>query len=246
MIRHTASAAFLLRDGFTGRTLLGGSATLCQLDGRPLLRPLWKREGYLVLPDLAPGEHSLLIRRAGYRDELVTFPVEEGKTLEDTISLKPGPGYRFPAETVRVTLRLSRGAMAAAGEQIWLGMPMRTRLRLAQEKARSGDREVHIFCEGNSAALPIPGHFLLTDKKAPELVFLRSLRGETGELAPPLGLDHGRGTEFVPVQLYAADAAGRVQVLLREPGTLLGFSAGKVYELPLRAGEQESEWKLED
>ena len=246
MIRRTASAVFLLRDGFTGTAFTGGAGAFVELDGRPVSRPVWKREGYLVLLDLAPGEHSLLIRRAGYRDELVTFPAEEGKTMEDTISLKPGPGYRFPAETVRVTLRLSRGAKAAAGEQIWLGTPTRTKLRLAQEKARCGDREVHIFCEGNSAALPIPGHFLLTDKKAPELVFLRSLRGETGQLAPPLGLDHGRGTEFVPVQVYMADAAGRVQVLLREPGTLLGFSGGKVYELPLRVGEQESEWKLED
>ena len=114
-----------------------------------------------------------------------------------------------------------------------------------QEKAESGDGEAHLFCEGNAARLPIPGHFLLADKKAPELVYLRSLRTETGEFAPPLALSHSRGAEFIPIQPYTADGDGRVQVLLREPGTLTGFSGGKVFEAPLSAGEQELEWKLE-
>ena len=246
MIRRTASAVFLLRDGFTGAALTDGSSTLCRLDGRPLRRPLWKKEGYLVLTDLEPGEHSLLITRRGYRDELVSVTVEEGSPAEDTISLKPGTGYRFPRETVRVSLALRRGKDPAAGEQIWLGMSQRSRLRLAQEKAESGDEEAHLFCEGNASLLPVPGHFLLADKKTPELVYLRSLRGETGEFALPLTLSHGRGAELIPIQPYTADGDGRVQVLLRESGTLVGFAGGKVLEAALREGEQELEWKLED
>ena len=245
MIRHSASAVFLLRDGFTGATLTDGSSTLCLLDGRPLRRPLWKKEGYLVLTDLEPGEHDLLISRRGYRDEKVSILVGAGSPAEDTIALKPGAGYPFPKETVRVSLSLRRGKDPAAGVQIWLGMPLRSRLRLAQEKAESGDGEAHLFCEGNASRLPIPGHFLLADKKTPELVYLRSLRGETGEFVPPLTLSHGRGSEFIPIQPYTADGDGRVQVLLREPGTLTGFSDGKVFEAPLSAGEQELEWKLE-
>ena len=245
MIRRTASAVFLLRDGFSGATLTDGSSTRCLLDGRPLHRPLWKREGYLVLTDLEPGEHSLLISRRGYRDELVSIRVSAGRPAEDTISLKPGAGYRFPRETVRASLALRGGKDPAAGEQIWLGMQQRSRLRLAQEKAESGDGEAHLFCEGNASLRPIPGHFLRADKKRPELVYLRSLRGETGEFAPPLTLSHGRGTEFIPIQPYSADETGRVQVLLREPGTLIGFSGGKVFEALLSAGEQELEWKLE-
>ncbi len=66
MIRHSASAVFLMRDGFTGMTLTDGSATRCLLDGRPLRRPMWKRDGYLVLIDLTPGEHVLRILRNGY------------------------------------------------------------------------------------------------------------------------------------------------------------------------------------
>ena len=245
MIRHTASAVFTLRDGFTGLTLTGGAVNRCFLDGRQLNHPLWKREGYLVLLDLTPGVHELLIRRAGYRDELVTFPVAEGAALEDTIALKPGRGYRFPESTVRVSLGLKKGGKPAAGAQLWLGIPTRTKLKLAQEKAESGDGQAKIFCEGNSALLPIPGHFLLSDKKAPELAYLRSLIGETGEFSPALSLTHGRGTELIPMQTYTADGDGTVQVLLREPGTLVGFFGGRVFEARLSAGSQELNWELE-
>ena len=240
MIRLAVSAVFLLRDGFTGLALTDGSAARCLLDGKPLRRPLWKQDGYLVLTGLAPGEHLLQISRRGYRDELVPILAEEGSVVEDTIALKPGAGYRFPAETVRVTLRLGPGAA-----RIWLGSPLNSRLRVAQEKTESGDREAHLFCEGNASRLPIPGHFLLADKKAPELAYLRSLRSETGEFAPPLTLAHGRGTELVPMQSYDADESGTVQVLLREPGTLLGFAGGRVFEAQLQPGGQTLEWKLE-
>ncbi len=245
MIRRTASAAFLMRDAFTGATLLGGSATRCWLDGRPLVRPLWKREGYLVLTDLEPGEHTLLIRRRTYRDETVTFQTAEDRPLEDTIALKPGLGYPFPRDTVRVTLCLIRGGKAAAGEQIWLGSPLRRPLKLAQEKAEAGEEEAHLFCEGGAAGLPVPGHFLLADK-TPELVYLRGLHGETGLFSPPLTLSHGRGTELIPMQAYGADEAGTVQILMSSPGTLRGFTGGMVYEARLQPGEQTLEWKLEE
>jgi hypothetical protein len=246
MIRHGMSAAYLLRDGFSGAVLTDGSATRCLLDGRPLRRPLWKREGYLVLTDLEEGEHLLQISRRGYRDEFVTIPAGEARPVEDTITLKPGAGYRFPRETVRVSLTLKKGGSAAGGQRIWLGTAPRFRLKLAQEKTEAGDEEAHLFCEGNAALLPIPGHFLMADGKGPELVYLRSLRGETGEFAPPLAQSHSRGTEFIPMQSYAADEGGLVQVLLREPGKLTGFAGGRVFEAELHAGEQELEWKMED
>jgi hypothetical protein len=245
MIRRTVSAAFLLRDGFTGRTLSDGAQTRCLLDGRPLQRPVWKRDGYLVLTDLAPGPHQLLIRRSAYQDELVSLFVRDGAALEDTISLKPGAGYRFPPETVRVTLKLKKGRRAVSGALFWLGVQPRTRLALAQEKAEAGDAQAHLFCEGSPALHPIPGHFLLADRKAPELVYLRSLRDETGEFSPPLTLPHVRGTELIAMQSYSSDKAGCAQVLLRAPGTLLGFCNGAVLEAPVHSGEQSLEWILE-
>ena len=245
MIRRTANAVFLLRDGFSGKTLTDGSATRCLIDGLPLRRPIWKRDGYLVLTDLAPGEHVLQISRSGYQDERIPISVAEGRPMEDTIALKPGAGYRFPRETVRVALELRRGGAPAAGEQVWLGVKPRARLKLAQEKTGAGDAEAHLFCDGNVSQLPVPGHFLLADRKAPELAYLRSLCGETGEFAPPLTMAHARGTELVPMQLYSADEMGAVRVLLREPGALMGFCAGRVYESQLDPGEQTIEWKLE-
>jgi hypothetical protein len=83
------------------------------------------------------------------------------------------------------------------------------------------------------------------DKGAPELVYLRSLHGETGVLALPLASTHGRGTEFVPMQSYGLDEAGRVQVLLRQPGTLTGFCGGQVFTAELAAGTQDLAWELE-
>ena len=246
MIRHAVNAAFLLRDGFSGRTLTDGSATRCFLDGRPLSRPLWKREGYLVLTDLAPGEHQLRISRRGYREETVTILAEDGKPMEDTITLKPGAGYRFPQETVRVTLQLRRGREAVSGEKLWMGVAPRVQLRLAQDKTEIGAEEAHLFCEGSAALLPIPGHFLMADKKGPELVYLRSLRGETGQFLPTLTAEHSRGTQLIPMQSYETDGEGNVQVLLREPGTLTGYFEGKVFEAQLQAGEQTVEWKAED
>ena len=245
MIRHTASAVFLLRDGFSGRTLTDGPAAFCLLDGRPLRRPIWKKDGYLVLIDLTPGEHVLQLSRSGYRDEQVQFLVKEGHPVEDIIALKPGAGYRFPRDTVTLSLTLSRVGEPAAGEQIWLGTALRGRLKLAQEKAETGDTEAHLFYDGNTALLPIPGHFLLADGKAPELVYLRSLRGETGEFASPLASEHGRGTELIPMLPYIADGAGVVSVLLQEPGTLKGFFGGRIFELQLAAGEQQAAWKVE-
>ncbi len=245
MIRHTAAAAFLLRDGFSGSVLTDFSANRCFLDGRPLRSPLWKREGYLVLTDLAPGEHQLVIRRAGFREETVLVRVAEGRPVEDTISLKPGAGYRFPQGTVRISLTLSQGQGPAAGQQVWLGTVPRSRLKLAQEKTEAGDEEAHLFCEGNPAQLPIPGHFLLADGKAPELAYLRSVRDDTGRFYPPMTLSHPRGTELIPMQAYTADASGKVEVLLRESGKLTGYAGGRLFETLLQAGGQSLEWKLE-
>ena len=119
MIRRKASAVLTLRDGFTGVTFTGTAASV-ELDGRPVRKPVWKKEGYLVLTDIPSGEHTLVLRRSGYREERVTLNLNGVTLLEDTVSLKPGPGYRFPPETVRVTLVLRQGGKAAGGARLWL------------------------------------------------------------------------------------------------------------------------------
>lgn len=246
MILRKVSAAFLMRDGFTGRTLTGASGTSCLLDGRPLKRPVWKKDGYLVLTDIEPGEHELLVKRCGYRDESVPLSVKEEAVLEDTISLKPGAGYRFPPDTVRVTLSLNGGIGSASGIRIWLGTQPRIKLVLAQERAEAGDKAARLFCGGSPSQLPIPGHFLLADKSSPELVYLRLIREENGEFSEPLRAAHPRGTELVPMQQYGADGEGKVQILLSEPGTLVGFFGGSVKSFSLKPGTQTIIWGSEE
>ena len=64
MIRRRVSAALLPRDGFTGFTLSPAAAILCRLDGRAI-RTMRKNDGYLVLVDLEPGDHTLSITVRG-------------------------------------------------------------------------------------------------------------------------------------------------------------------------------------
>ncbi len=245
MIRRTVSAVFLLRDGFTGRALNGNTAC-CRLDGAPLRKPVWKPGGYLVLTDLLPGPHSLRVTGTGYQDEAVSFVISEGKPMTDTVTLKPGLGYPFPAETVNVRLLLRRGELPAAGEQLWLGILPRTRLKLAQDKAEAGDASIHLYCDGNASGLPVPGHFLMLDRKKPELVYLHSVSEETGRFTEPLAFPHPRGTELIPMQTYVTDEKGGLLVRMQEPRTLIGFCGGRIRETALHAGEQTVEWNLEE
>ena len=117
---------------------------------------------------------------------------------------------------------------------------------MAQERVEAGENMARLFCGGSAALLPIPGHFLMMDNNAPELVYLRFLRDENGEFSPPLKTEHPRGTELVPMQSYTADGEGKVQVLLPEPGTLTGFFGGNVFSAQLSPGEQTYVWKTEE
>jgi hypothetical protein len=172
--------------------------------------------------------------------------VREDAALADTICLKPGAGYRFPPETVRVSLSLHRGKDAASGERVWLGLQPHARLVLAQERAEAGETVARLFCEGSAGLLPIPGHFLFMDKTASEIVYLRHLRDEEGELLTPLSSEHPRGTELIPVQPYEADGSGNVCVLLKEPGTFIGYFDGRVFTAQLNAGRQTLAWGSEE
>ena len=114
MIRRRVSAALLLRDGFTGFTLSPAAAILCRLDGRAI-RTMRKNDGYLVLVDLEPGDHTLSITVRGYREEVFPFTVPAQGALEAEIALTPGAGYPFPADTACLRVTVPGGA----GELLW-------------------------------------------------------------------------------------------------------------------------------
>ena len=110
MIRRQVSAAVLLRDGFTGRVLTGG--TVCRLDGQPL-RPLWKPEGYLILENLVPGSHRLELLRGGFCPAELTLEIRF-KDYFRALRASYYPGViRLDDFTVSYTARTMDQLMAA-------------------------------------------------------------------------------------------------------------------------------------
>ena len=237
MIRRRASAVLRLRDGLSGRILPGGA--YCQLDGQPLRRPLWKEGGYLVLQDLAPGPHELLLRQPGF--EPLRLTVTAGRDLwEQTLDLCPAAGYPLPPDAVQLTLRV---AGAPDGETVWLGMSGDVPLKLAQDRPGPEERCVRLFCQGPESRLPAPAHYLLADAKGPEVAFLHSLRDGVGELERPLALPHRRGVEWVWAQPRTL-AGGAARMLFARPGVVWLYCRGALARAETAAGSYL--WEVEE
>lgn len=243
MIRRAVSAALLLRDAFTGRVLPSAAGVLCTLDGAacPVVR---KNDGWLVLTDLAEGEHRLRIRCAGFLEEELALKAAPGEWREDIVALKPGPGYRFPADTAGVSLRVTRKGAPLARGKVWLGMPQRARLKIAQDKGTATGESLRVFCQGSEALLPVPGYYLAADKKGAEKLLLRALEEENATLSAPMTGKHPRGTELIPIQSFQTDEEGRLHALFRSPGTLSLYCDGVWKTEEIRSGEQKLEWDV--
>ena len=236
MIRRRVSAALLVRDAFTGLALPPGSGTLCTVDGQPFT-PVWKDGGYLVLTDLPAGEHTVALRRHGYLEETLTVPVADGRAWQGWTGLRPGPGYAFPAGTAWVCLRLLEKKKPLAGAEVWLAPDGGGRLKLAQDQAKAGDRELKLFYASPESRLPVPGDFLIVDKKNPETAALECMRSGRAGLARPLEYDHARGKELMPAQRYGTGGNGEISCVLRESGKLWVLCAGRLSELDVQPGE---------
>ena len=213
MITFHASAVCRVRDGYTGRPL-EGSSLLCAVDGAPA-RPLSKPGGYLILLNLSPGPHRLVLGCHGYQEEWVDFSAG-ARTQELEVTMKPGAGYPFQEEVVRAELTVTERGAPAAGRQLWLAAPGGPELKVAQTKAEAGSGELRIFCRGPEVPA-LPGAFLIADGENSEIVGLRTLEGETGALAAPLGRAHGRGRPLLPAQSYHTGPDGRLEAVFREP-----------------------------
>lgn len=237
MIRRSVSAAFLLRDGFTGRPVAPASV-LCAVDGYSV-RPMMKSDGYLVVTDLEPGEHLLSLRCFGYREEAVPLTVPAKGTAEGEIDLTPGAGYRFPPDTARLRLTVP----GAPGEELWAAYPGRVKLKLAQKKKAGKDTVIRVFCAGDPARLPVPGTFLTIDETNPEVVRFLSVREEAGQLAAPLGKDHNRGVELRPARRFRTDGEGTVELLFPQGGEIHLFFRDQLKKTKLMPGDQTLLWE---
>ena len=237
MIRRRVSAALLLRDGFTGFTLSPAAAILCRLDGRAI-RTMRKNDGYLVLVDLEPGDHTLSITVRGYREEVFPFTVPAQGALEAEIALTPGAGYRFPADTACLRVTVPGGA----GELLWAAQARRDLVKLGQGKKNDPPTSIRLFCSGNPARLPVPGPCLALDEKGPEVVRLTALQTESGELAEPFAKSHPRGTELRPARAFRMDGEGKTELLFPQGGEVFLFCREQWLRTELQPGTQDLAW----
>ena len=196
MIRIHVSAVCRVRDGFTGK-ILEGSRLQCDLDGARC-RPTAKPGGYLVLTDLPAGPHRLSLRCPGYQEEWVEFSAGRD-TQELDVTMKPGRGYPLQRDMIRLTLTVTEGGAPAAGRILWLAAPGQTELKIAQTKAEAGSASLRLFAKG-AAAPAVPGTYLIADGKNSEIVLLRALEEEMGELLAPLARPHSRSRSLLPAQ----------------------------------------------
>ena len=235
MIVFHASAVCRVRDGYTGKVLEGASL-LCTLDGAAV-RPLAKPGGYLVLLDLAPGDHRLALRSHGYQEEWVDFSCGQD-TRELEITMKPGAGYPFREAITRLELTVTENGAPAAGRQLWLAAPAGGELKIAQTRAEAGTDRFRLYCKGPEAAVPA-GAYLIADGPGSEIVVLRSLEAEVGTLAAPLLRDHGRSRPLLPAQHYHTGADGRLTAVFRSACAVEVYdeARGLLASLPLERGE---------
>ena len=235
MIVFHASIVCRVRDGYTGKAL-EGSSLLCTLDGAAV-RPLAKPDGYLVLLNLAPGDHRLALRSHGYQEEWVDFSSGQD-TSELEITMKPGAGYPFREEVTRLELTVTENGAPAAGRQLWLASPTGGELKIAQARAEAGENRFRLYCKGPEAAVPA-GTYLIADGPCSEIVSLRGLEAEVGTLAAPLLRQHGRSRSLLPAQRYPTGAAGRLTAVFRTDCTLEVYDEerGLLASLPLERGE---------
>ena len=190
-----------------------------------------------MLTDLPAGEHTVTLRRHGYLEETLTVPAADGRAWEGWTGLRPGPGYAFPAGTAWVCLRLLEKKKPLAGAEVWLAPDGGGRLKLAQDQAKAGDRELKLFYASPESRLPVPGDFLIVDKKNPETAALECMRSGRAGLARPLEYDHARGKELMPAQRYGTGGNGEISCVLRESGKLWVLCAGRLSELDVQPGE---------
>lgn len=232
MIRQRLSAALLPLDGFTGKPLR--RRVLCQLDGVPLKRPVWKQDGWLVLSNLEPGEHRIVFHCPGFQD--TTISLSGDVRTEEAVILNPGVGYAFPPDTVFLSLTLS------GSSRVFAGMPAPNSLKLMRE-TKAGDSSVKMFSSGSA---PRPGWFLLCGKATEAAFFRRVASDGAAETASPLTEPHARGEALIPARLFLLTAGNAVRLPFQNSGTAYLFCRGELKTVELREGEKQSlEWNLE-
>lgn len=242
MIRMRANLVVRVLDGFTGRPL-APSAICWTMDGQSY-RPIAKENGYYVLLNLSPGEHTLILQAGYYLEEKLTVQ-GGGEYRELLVMLKPGIRYPFGRAVTWLTLHVQQEKQPIPGKRVWVAArnPL-VELRIAQESIPAGETTGRLFFPESARTLALPREFLLIDGENTEICCLEEL--EEPRFAMPLQAEHKRSCRLYPVQCYTSDAAGIIRAVFREPMPLEILIEGKKETIPLElsAGNNEVEITL--
>lgn len=232
MAQFRVNASFMIRDALTGKTL-ADSGLSCEVDGVPY-RPVMKNEGYAVMVNLLPGEHTVTFSRYSYEKESYRFTVGN-QLVFDVLTMKPAEGYRVPPCACRVKL-----TGAKAGQKVWVAQKPSTKLeeiKLNQATVEAGTQTMRLFM-GGGAIVRMPEYRLVCDKDAPELCILSDrINEEEWKLYAPLTKNHKRGVFFYAAQSYTAKEDGTVDVVLPMEMEFVAFYNGKLISGEAKEGE---------
>ena len=233
MIHRRVSAVLQLRDGFLGRPVEGNGAR-CQVDGAAC-RPQAKAAG-IWCGQTCLRDAPLTVCLPGFQPEEIAAEIRENRVWEGCASLKPGVGYPYGRGAVSICLTIEQDGTPLADTEVWIAGAGEAPLKIAQDKAAAGAQQLRLFSKASVSVLPVPGIFLVDDKK-PELVQLQAIEQGEGTLATPLAVSHARGRGLLPAQRYRTDAQGQIHVLLRSAVRLAVFYQNKV---------QYAEWQTDE
>lgn len=215
MIRVRLSAALAVRDGYTGKPM-AQNAVGCILDGQ-VCHPGYRSGGYLIFTNLAPGVHTVVLHGGRYRDEKILLEIPETGHVERNVTLKPAPDYPFYSQVTQLCATLAEGGKPAADRTLWVAAKAAmSDLKLAQDTAEAGSREVKVYFRGGPEGR-FPGNYLIIDGKNSEVVAISGAEGGHATLDTPLRFSHKRGAVFYPAQEYHTDDAGQILAFFREP-----------------------------
>jgi len=204
------SLALNLKDGYRNTPLSSGSAVRVRMDGEWYL-PIYKEGGWFVFTDLPAGEHRIeLINYMFIPEQLsVTIPPEQKGYLEIHCSLQPSPSYPFPPNTTKIRGKLrANGGVLPDAELLIVSMLDRDMLKVAEDDAAAGKREIKLFSTSKRVLMNIPGVFFIVDGKNSELCSVTDAQEGLFTLAEPLVYPHKRGVALRAVRRFKSDGEG--------------------------------------
>ncbi len=227
MIAIWVSAVFFIRDSYT-RKPVSQNQVQTMIDGE-FVKPDYKPGGYFVIKNLEVGRHEAVFWGNYFQKERIHFSVSQSGFFEASVVLKPAEGYPFGQ---RVT---TLNVLTKPGSEVFIAIKtVAPDGKIAQDKALAGDMGFIVY-SGRSNPL-LPGYFIISDEKKPEICLIQSVSNNSVILSKPLAFDHKRGCALYESVRYVSDTNGNVLAVFREKTEALVFVGEKLSEIKLSEG----------